>query len=117
MPVQRPYRFGFVMEQTLGHVTHYRNLRATVDSDPEVQATWLPLAFAPRGTLETLPLLRSNWSARASVRARRLLRQCDATHTLDAVLFHTQVPTLLCAGLIRQIPTVISLDATPRNYD
>ena len=29
--------FGFVMEQTLGHVTHYRNLRVAIEADPDVR--------------------------------------------------------------------------------
>jgi len=110
-------RFGFVMEQTLGHVTHYKNLRAAVDADPAVDATWYPLGFAPRGTLETLPPVRRNWSARASLRARRLLARDDAAARYDALFFHTQVTTLLSVPTMRRVPTVVSLDATPRNYD
>ncbi len=111
------HRFGFVMEQTLGHVTHYKNLRAAVDADPAVEATWYPLGFPPRGSLETLPPIRRNWSARASLRARRLLTRDSACERYDALLFHTQVTTLLSIPLMRRVPTVISLDATPRNYD
>ncbi len=111
------YRFGFVMEQTLGHVTHYRNLRAAIDAEATVRPTWYPLAFPPQGPLEALPPLRTNWSARASLRASLLLAAEDAAHGFDALFFHTQVPTLLSAGLMRRVPTVISLDATPANYD
>lgn len=107
-------RLGFVMEHVLGHTTHYRNMRAAIDAEPGVSATWYPLTFPPRGTLETLPLLRSNWSLRASVRARRMLASADR---YDALFFHTQIATLLSAGLMRRVPTVVSLDATPVNYD
>jgi glycosyltransferase involved in cell wall biosynthesis len=110
-------RFAFVMEQTLGHVTHYRNMRSTVDSDSSILATWLPLAFPSDGALENLPVLRSNWSVRASVRARRVLRQHHAARSYQALFFHTQVTTLLCTGLMRRVPAVVSLDATPLNYD
>src|SRR5579864_3037362 len=67
------YHFGFVMEQTLGHITHYKNMRAAIDADAAVRATWYPLTYPPRGAFETLPLIRRNWSARASVRAWRTL--------------------------------------------
>lgn len=110
-------RFGFVMEQTLGHVTHYRNMRATIDAAPAVAATWYPLVFAPSGTVETLPGVRDNWSIRASMRARRMLAADNAVSRYDAFFFHTQVSTLLCTGLMRRVPTVVSLDATPLNYD
>lgn len=109
------HRYCFVMEQTLGHVTHYKNLRAAVEADPRVAATWIPLAFPPRGTLETLPLVRSNWSARASLRARRLLARPPERY--DALFFHSQVTALFSTAQMRRIPTVISLDATPHNYD
>src|SRR5690349_20887361 len=86
-----PLRYGFVMEQTLGHVTHCKNLRSVIDADPQVQATWYPLTFPPCGTLETLPLLRSNWSMRASLRARRTLAHAEAEKHYDVLFFHTQV--------------------------
>ncbi len=112
-----PYRFAFVMEQTLGHVTHYRNLRAAVDADPAVDASWYPLGFPPRGALETLPPVRGNWSVRSSLRARRLLARDGAASRYDALFFHTQVTTLFNAPLMARVPAVISLDATPLNYD
>jgi glycosyltransferase involved in cell wall biosynthesis len=112
-----PRRFGFVMEQTLGHVTHYRNLRAALEPIAAIETAWFPLAFAPRGTLETLPPLRTNWSARASLRSLRLLRRAHAEDRFDAVFFHTQVTALLSAHLLRRVPGVLSLDATPINYD
>jgi len=112
-----PRRYGFVMEQTLGHVTHYKNLRSVIDDVPAVSATWHLLTFPPRGTLETLPLLRSNWSLRAGLRARRTLATADAPRRYDALFFHTQVTALLSAGLMRRVPSVVSLDATPINYD
>lgn len=109
------HHFGFVMEQTLGHVTHYRNLRAIIDADSAVRATWYPLTFPPRGTLETLPGLRGNWSVRASWRARQALAP-DAS-AFSALFFHTQVSTLLSVDVMRRVPSVVSLDATPMNYD
>src|SRR5262249_36978458 len=112
-----PCRYGFVMEQTLGHVTHYKNLRSVIDSDAAVKATWHLLTFPPRGTLETLPLLRSNWSLRASRRARHTLAAASANRQYDALFFHTQVTSLLSVGLMSRIPSVVSLDATPINYD
>lgn len=112
-----PRRYGFVMEQTLGHVTHYKNLRATVDAEPGVAATWYPLSFAPSDRIERLPVLRSNWTARGSWRAWRHLSSDRAAARHDAFFFHTQVLTLLSAPLMRRVPSVISLDATPKNYD
>ena len=109
--------FGFVMEQTLGHVTHYRNMRNSIDADQSINAAWYPLSFEPDGKLENFPLLRSNWSLRSSRRAWRALSRDRAGERYDALFFHTQITTLLSARLMRRVPSVVSLDATPMNYD
>jgi glycosyltransferase involved in cell wall biosynthesis len=104
------------MEQTLGHRTHYRNLRRYVEQDTSVASTWLPIDFEPTGALAKIPLLRSNWSARASWLAHRAVRAAREKTQFDALLYHTQVTALL-SPFQRDIPIVVSLDATPINYD
>jgi glycosyltransferase involved in cell wall biosynthesis len=104
-----------VTEHTVGHVTFERTLRDAVAADGSIDPTWIPLAFPPRGPLEGLPPLRSNWSLRASLRARARLAGHAASW--DGLLFHTQTASLSSVGLMRRHPTVISIDATPRNYD
>lgn len=105
------------MEQNLGHATHYRNLVRYVGEDAEVTPIWMPIAFEPTGLIKTLPLVRSNWSARASLLARRAANAARRDARLDALFFHTQVTSLLAGGLMRAVPTIVSLDATPINYD
>lgn len=112
-----PLRAAFVLEQTLGHVTHAGNLRRALEAQPAIAPTWLPIPFPPTGPLRFLPLLRSNWSARASWLARRALARAQAAGPLEALFFHTQVTALFSLDLIRRVPTVVSLDATPFNYD
>lgn len=113
---QLSYRFGFVMEQNLGHRTHYRNLLCYVREDSTISAAWMPIEFETRGLLARLPFVRSNWSVRASLRADRAVRQMRRAKPLDALFYHTQVTSLLSPWQ-RGIPVVISLDATPINYD
>ena len=110
------YRFGFVMEQNLGHRTHYRNLLRYVRTDDTVAATWMPIEFDSPGMISRLPVVRNNWSLRASLLAWNAVRRTRATAHLDAVFYHTQVTSLL-APLTGNVPTVVSLDATPINYD
>jgi glycosyltransferase involved in cell wall biosynthesis len=112
-----PIRAAFVMEQTLGHVTHARNLQAVLETQQRVRPTWIPVPFDVAGPGRMLPLWRSNWSVRASWRARRALDAAQAEAPLDAAFFHTQVVSLFSAGLMRRIPSVVSLDATPINFD
>jgi glycosyltransferase involved in cell wall biosynthesis len=105
------------MEQTLGHVTVARNLRAALDAQNGVGATWLPIPFEMGGVASRVPLYGNNWSVRASWRARACLAKTLAAQRHDAVLFHTQVTSLFSVPLMRRVPSVVSLDATPVNFD
>jgi glycosyltransferase involved in cell wall biosynthesis len=112
-----PIRAAFVMEQTLGHVTHTQNLRAAAERQDVVDVTWIPIAFNVSGLGRFMPGYNSNWSLRASVRARTRLMREHAKRSFDVLLFHTQVTALFCADLMRRVPSVVSLDATPINFD
>ncbi len=112
-----PYHIGFVIEQHLGHGTHSRNLERYVQDDQEVKPVWMPLEFEAAGWMKALPLIRSNWSARASLLARSAIAHARRQNRLDALFIHTQVASLLAGPAMRAVPTIISLDATPINYD
>lgn len=111
------YRIAFVIEQALGHVTHGKNLQANVPKDPEVQAHWVLVPWETQGIAARLPVYRSNWTVRAGWRARRMIGALARQAPLDVLFFHTQVPAVLSANWLRRIPGVISLDATPLQYD
>jgi glycosyltransferase involved in cell wall biosynthesis len=112
-----PVHAAFVMEQTLGHVTHAQNLRAAAAQQSDVEVTWLPITFEVGPVERFVPGLRSNWSVRASYRARRGLERDHARRPFEVLFFHTQVTSLFSLGLMRRVPTIISLDATPENFD
>jgi glycosyltransferase involved in cell wall biosynthesis len=109
-------RFAFVVEQTLGHVAHTKNLERALASTDWVDGTVVKLPYEPRGSLQRLPGLR-NWSLRASLMTREALRRRLGAGPLDAAFIHTQVAALLSVGVMRAVPTVVSLDATPANFD
>lgn len=111
------YRIGFIIEQALGHVTHGKNLQANVPQDPEIEAYWGLPAWETEGIASKLPLYKSNWTVRAGWRARQAIRQMNRQTTLDALFFHTQVTSVLSQDWIKRIPSIISLDATPLQYD
>ena len=113
--MSRP-RCAFVLEQSLGHVAHGQNLEAALAGRPDLEATVIRVDFESGSRLQPWPGLHS-WSVRASWTARSALRRRLADGPLDAVLIHTQVAALLAAGLMRRVPTVVSLDATPLNFD
>jgi glycosyltransferase involved in cell wall biosynthesis len=109
-------KIGFALEYSLGHTTHAQNLKRTLQSQPGILPTYVELPFHDMpGAWAKLPGIRSNWSLRASLGAYLGLR--PHAKTLQAILFHTQVTSLFSAGLMRQVPSVISLDATPLQYD
>jgi glycosyltransferase involved in cell wall biosynthesis len=115
--VNRPYKLGFVMEQTLGHVTHDQNFRYCVAKDPDVTPEWMPVHFKAQDRWERTPIVKTNWTLRASLRAREQVRAVLRTDRLDGLFFHTQVTALFAQRLMTRIPTVVSLDATPINFD
>ena len=109
-------RLGFALEYSLGHTTHAQNLKRALTQYPEITPTYVDLPYdGMAGAWTRLPGVRSNWSLRASLGAwlgmRRHIRH------LDGALYHTQVTSLFAAGLMRQTPSVVSLDATPLQYD
>ncbi len=109
--------FGFVMEQTLGHVTHHQNLARWVAEDADICPTWLPIAYHRPDLWERLPGIRGNWSLKASLRARDALKATLRAHPLDALFLHTQTVALFALGAMQRVPAIVSLDATPLNYD
>ena len=111
------YEFGFLLEQALGHVTHAKNLLTNVALDPEVHAHWGLIDFEATGIAGRIPVYRSNWTVRAGVRARREVARMNGQTKLDALFFHTQVPAILAQRWLRKIPGIVSLDATPLQYD
>jgi glycosyltransferase involved in cell wall biosynthesis len=110
-------RVAFVMEQTLGHITHAQNLRSAASRQTAVTPTWIHIPFDLNGVGRYVPGYRDNWSVRASFRARRGLSRELGRQRHDALFFHTQVTALFAPGIMRRIPSVVSLDATPINFD
>jgi glycosyltransferase involved in cell wall biosynthesis len=109
-------RFTFVLEQTLGHIAHTKNLERALAATDWIDGTVVKLPYEPRTSLQRLPVLR-NWSLRASRMARAALRHRLAAGPLDAAFIHTQVSALVSVAVMRAVPTVVSLDATPANFD
>ena len=108
---------GFVLEQALGHVTHSANLGRLMTARPEITAELFEVEWDTSGWPSRIPVFNSNWTVRSGLRARRGIRRMQRHRPLDALFIHTQVPAMLAPDVMRRIPTVVSLDATPRQYD
>jgi glycosyltransferase involved in cell wall biosynthesis/GT2 family glycosyltransferase len=109
-------RVGFILEQTLGHITHSANLQHLVAADRRIDAVFEPVTYEVEGWRAAIPGF-GNWTVRAGIRARRAIRRLRKDGALDALFIHTQVPAILVRDQLRRTPTVVSLDATPIQYD
>ena len=111
------FNLGFVMEQALGHITHHQNLARWVEVDADICPTWMPIPEHRDDRWETMPGVRDNWSLKSSLRAKEAIQKALRTQKLDALFLHTQTTALFSVPFMRKIPTIVSLDATPLNYD
>ena len=101
----------------MGHVTHAQNLARWVAEDAAVCPRWMPIEFNKDDFWEKLPVVGGNWSLKASLRAREEVRKALRETELDALFFHTQTTALFSVPILNKIPGIVSLDATPVNYD
>lgn len=102
-------------EYTLGHVTYLDSLERFASQRDDIVLDLVRLPYEVSGLAARVPGYRSNWSVRASVLALAQARRRSSA--ADVALVHTQTASLLLGGLMRRVPTWISCDATPRNFD
>ena len=105
-------RIGFVLEQSLGHAADAANLQRLIGAHHDIDAVFHTIADQPT----RIPGLR-NWTVQAGLQARRRIHEMGGVAKLDALFIHTQVAAMLLPDVLGRIPTVVSLDATPRQYD
>jgi glycosyltransferase involved in cell wall biosynthesis len=95
---------AYVMEQTLGNITHYLNLRRADSTAVAPGPVWLPIEFRSS---------RVPWTITGGRLARKAL--VDVMPQVDGIFMHTTTLALLCMDLFRSKPTVLSTDGTPSN--
>jgi len=111
-----PPRVGFVLEQALGHVAYGMSLRRSLATCAALDCEWLDVSFSEDG-FGRIPVLGRIYALRGNVRARAAIARAHRARPLDAMFVHTSMIGLLAADYIGRIPTILSLDATPLNYD
>jgi hypothetical protein len=109
-------RIGFVLEQALGHVAYGMSLRRALSTRDDIECEWLEVSFDEEG-LGRVPILGKSYMLRGNVRARGAIARAHRRRSLDALFMHTSMIGLLAMDYITKIPTMLSLDATPLNYD
>lgn len=114
--MMKRYSIGFIIEQALGHVTHGKNLQKNIELDAEIESSW-GFPVQPQSGLMALPGIR-NWTIQAGLQANQSIKGMHKSgRKLDALFFHTQVTAILAKRWMEAIPSVVSLDATPLQYD
>jgi glycosyltransferase involved in cell wall biosynthesis len=106
------YRLGLVMLQNMGHLTHSQNLRRWLTKDHTVEPTWMDVQPFADDIWQKVPF----YAGRLSLRARSLVRTALQKEALDCLFYHTETSTLFSLGIMQRVPTIVSLDATPRNF-
>jgi len=102
------------MENALGHVPHRQYLERWVAEDPGIAAEWMLIPYRADDLWERLPGLP--FSLRTSLRAGRMAAKTMRRVRPDGYFFHTQGLALTSMRLIASVPTLISLDATPKDF-
>ena len=109
-------RVGFVIEQALGHVAYGMGLKKALAARDDIEPIFLEVPYA-LGGFSRLPWAGKNWTVRESARAWKQVRASHRETAFDALFLHTQTVSLFAGGHMRRIPTLLSLDATPRGLD
>jgi glycosyltransferase involved in cell wall biosynthesis len=95
---------AYVMEQTLGSITHYANLRKQEATSVLHLPRWIPIEYEPG---------RIPWTIAGSLLARRALG--SMLEQIDGIFMHTTTIAPLSVDYFRKKPTVLSSDGTPLN--
>ena len=96
---------AYVMEQTLGSVTHYLNLkREGLLNDSSDTPRWLPIDYQAG---------RLPWTLRGSLAARAALG--PLLPELGGIFIHTTTLAPFCVDYFKRKPAVLSTDGTPMN--
>jgi glycosyltransferase involved in cell wall biosynthesis len=109
-------RIGFVLEQGLGHVAYGQSLRRALKDRADIDCVWLEVTFGQEG-VGRIPLLGQSYAFRGNLRARMAIARAHGERPLDALFLHTEAISLFSGDCMARIPTLLSLDATPKNYD
>lgn len=109
-------RIGFVLEQALGHVAYGMALKKALAGRRDFEPVWIDVPYGMEG-FGKVPVVGRNWTLRGSLRARQMVLKELERGALDALFVNTQTVSLFLGGVASRIPTMLSLDATPLNYD
>ena len=102
------YRLGFVMEQTLGHVTHAPEFPVLGREGSRCHGG-VDSGLIQRGrSMGTCPDRQAQLDAARQLAGQGTGPGRASTDRLDGLFFHTQVTAFFAQRLMARIPTVVS---------
>jgi len=104
------YRFGFILNITLGNMTRYLNLRKYAERDAEVECSWAPVShYTPPDLPSRLRFLPDPLFMRARV-LQQAMPLLSRLSDLDAVMIHLFEAELICAlrSYLARAPLLVS---------
>ena len=107
----------------MGHGMLETSLRTGLQAADDVEARFVRLPPMSRASVRSamslpwlgprdLDLQPSRWHAMQSVRARRVVHHALAEEIPDVLHVHSHTVAFLLGGIMRRVPTVLSMDAT-----
>ncbi len=108
---------AFAIEDNVGNTTYRKNLEFFASAIPDIKPIFLPISLVAHDIWALIPGIRSNLALVASARAGSALHAVHGQQKVDAALIHSQSIGLFSLKFMRSVPTIISTDATPANFD
>jgi glycosyltransferase involved in cell wall biosynthesis len=113
-----PYRFLFVSAPFSGIEVFFRNLHNVLADRDDIDSTWEWIEFEPHEFLARVPPLSWNWTLKGGLVSRWRVRRLERERTrYSAALFNHMLPLFFLRDFQRRIPTILSIDTTPRMVD
>lgn len=106
-------RIGLITESVLGHRSFAQYVRDGLEELPGVEVTWRPVGAAIGAS--RLPRWARNYALLAGWEAQQAARELEPS--CDALVVHTHTIALFCPPVMARIPTLLSIDGTPRGFD
>lgn len=104
------------MEQHLGHLSFYENLRQAIEPNPAIDSHWVQIGYRDSTPMwDRMP--SGSRRVRDAVIGRAQVRRGLDGARPDVAFFNTQVPAALGGRTIRRQPYVLCTDMTPRQVD
>jgi glycosyltransferase involved in cell wall biosynthesis len=109
-------RIAFAIEDQLGHRALLSNLRAALAKEDGVDPVWYPVNLDVEGFL-ALPRVRDKHALVFGLKLRKVMSNAVVQGRPDAFFVHTQRMAHFAVDRMRNVPTFISIDATPRELE